>query len=221
MKIANHQASLTRRITRISLCTVALLTVGLAAAQTVYRSVGPDGKVTFSDQPPAASANVTGATGKVSGTASAGGVALPLELRQAVSKFPVVLYTADSCTPCGSGRTSLTRRGIPFTEKTVNTPEDAAALQRLSGENSLPFLTIGGQQIKGYSDLEWSEFLNAAGYPQTSLLPAGYRNPPATPLVAVQKPTPAVKTDSTPPEVPAQPSPPAENNPDNPAGIRF
>jgi glutaredoxin len=221
MKIANHRASLTLRIASICLCAGALLPTGPAAAQTVYRSVGPDGKVTFSDQPPAASANVTDATGKTSGSANVGGVALPLELRQAASKFPVVLYTADNCAPCGSGRALLVHRGIPFTERTVNTPEDAATLQRISGESSLPFLTIGSQQINGYSDLEWADFFSAAGYPEKSALPAGYRNPAATPLVTMQKPAPAAKADLAQPQAPTLPSAPAGHDPANPAGIRF
>jgi glutaredoxin len=194
---------------------------GQAQAQTVYRVVGPDGKVTFSDKPPAASdqATATGAGGKPLGGVTA---VLPFELRQVASKYPVTLYTSSNCAPCGSGRTLLSSRGIPFAEKTINTAEDAAALQRISGESSLPFLTIGGQQIKGYSDAEWTQFLNAAGYPKSSVLPASYRSPAATPLVAVQKPAPAVKPEETQsPQAPAAPSRPAGGAPPNPAGITF
>ncbi|WP_114970263.1 glutaredoxin family protein [Rhodoferax ferrireducens] len=194
---------------------------GQAQAQTVYRVVGPDGKVTFSDKPPAASeqATATGAGGKPLGS---GGTALPFELRQVASKYPVTLYTSSNCAPCGSGRALLSSRGIPFAEKTVSTSEDSDALQRISGESSLPFLTIGGQQIKGYSDAEWTQFLDAAGYPKASVLPASYRGPAATPLVAVQKPAPAAKPEETQaPRAPAAPSRPAVAPPANPAGITF
>lgn len=200
------------------LSAVLLLTVGLIQAQTVYKVVGADGKVTFSDKPPVASANatVTGAGGKV----LAGGPALPFELRQVVSKYPVTLYTSSNCVPCGSGRAMLSNRGTPFTEKTVSTNEDIEALQRLSGDSSLPFLTIGGQQIKGYSDSEWTQFLDAAGYPKASVLPAGYRNPAASPLVVVQKT--AAKTEEAPAKrAPAEPSRPAADPNANPAGIKF
>ncbi|WP_296447658.1 glutaredoxin family protein [Rhodoferax sp. UBA5149] len=194
---------------------------GQAQAQTVYRVVGPDGRISFSDKPPAASDNAT-ATGVGGRPVGVGGVALPFELRQVASKYPVTLYTSGNCAPCGTGRALLSGRGIPFTEKTVNAAEDVEALQRISGETSLPFLTIGGQQIKGYSDAEWTQFLNAAGYPQTSTLPAGYRGPAATPLVAVQKPAPAVKPEDTQtPRAPAEPSRPPVDTPSNPAGIKF
>ncbi len=203
-------------------CTAALLMASQAQAQTVYRAVGSDGQITFSDKPSAASNTVTvvGTGGKPIG---ADGTALPFELRQVVSKYPVTLYTANNCTPCGSGRTLLASRGIPFVEKTVTTPEDAEALQRISGDSALPFLTIGSQQIKGYSDSEWTQFLNAAGYPQASLLPASYRNPDATPLVAVQKPAPATNPaeNKAPPRAPAESNRPALDGTPKPAGIKF
>jgi glutaredoxin len=131
----------------------------------------------------------------------------------------VTLYTADNCGPCVSARSMLSSRGVPFTEKTVNTSEDTKALQRLSGETSLPFATIGGQQLKGCSDVEWTQFLNAAGYPQTSTLPPSYRQQPAAPLVAIATAAPkaAASTPAAAPRAPVAPAPTA----DNPAGIKF
>lgn len=116
----------------------------------------------------------------------------------------------------------LRSRGIPFTEKTVTTVEDSEALKRISGETSLPFLTIGGQQIRGYSDSEWTQFLNAAGYPKSSALPASYRNPAPSPLVVVQKQTPAANAEEKPAQrAPAEPKRAPVTNSSNPAGIKF
>lgn len=202
--------------------------IGLAAitmlaapvhAQQVFRIVGPDGKVTFSDKPPL-EANARLAPVVPLGGGAGNGAALPFELRQVVSRFPVTLYTGNNCGPCGSGRAYLSSRGIPFTEKTVTTLEDAAALQRLAGDNSIPLLTVGGQQIRGYSDSEWGQFLDAAGYPARSALPASYRNPEAAPLVAVQRPAPAPVAEA--PQQPLRAPSPAPAEPaDNPAGIKF
>jgi len=197
-------------------------------AQQVFRIVGPDGKVTFSDRPPPASFN--GATVS-EGNARSSGVAvattsLPFELRQLALKYPVVLYTSQNCAPCAAGRSLLTSRGVPFSEKTVSTAADSEALQRLSGEASLPFLTIGGQQLKGFSDAEWTQFLNAAGYPKTSALPAGYRPAsPASLVSAVAVPLAAAAVEgketnaarSLPAARPVQP--PADIS--NPAGFKF
>jgi glutaredoxin len=188
-------------------------------AQQLYRIVGADGKVTYSDQPPpsAAKAKVTAGAGKATGSA-ANNPALPLELRTAAGKFPVTLYTGKDCVPCNSGRSMLTARGIPFTEKTIDSNEDIDALRRLTGESSLPAATIGGQMLKGYSEQDWSQYLDAAGYPASSKLPAAYRNPAPAPMVA-RAPAPApVAAAPAPAPAPAAPSEPA---PANPAGIRF
>ena len=202
-----------------------------AWAQQVYRIVGSDGKVSFSDQPPPANSTAKVASTATSPVASSGaaGGALPYELRQVANKYPVTLYTGDNCGPCTSARSMLTSRGIPFTEKTVSTQEDVKALQRLSGDTSLPFASIGGQQLNGFSDTEWTQFLNAAGYPATSVLPPSYRLVAATPLVvaaAAAAPSPAaVSSASVRPAAPTRSPAPAAAPPaasgDNPAGIKF
>jgi glutaredoxin len=192
-----------------------------AGAQQVFRIVGPDGRVTFSDKPPVQAGAKTG-SGQVAPADGAAPAALPFELRQVASRFPVTLYSGADCGPCGAGRAFLSGRGIPFAEKTVATNEDIEALQRLTGGASLPLLTIGGQQLKGYSEVEWAQFLDAAGYPKTSQLPASFRRPPATPLVAVQqRPAAAPRAAAEPGAAAAAPSRPAESPANNPAGIRF
>lgn len=213
------------RTTLATLCASLLLLTGAAAqAQTLYRSVGPDGRVTFSDTPPPSATNKAAGSTAGSGPANAG-AALPYELQQTVNRYPVTLYTGDSCAPCASGRNLLTARGIPFTERTVTTGDDAAALQRLTGDTSLPLLTIGSQQIKGFSDTEWSQFLDLAGYPKTSQLPSGFRPAPAAPLVAVQRPAAtnaATGETTTPPARRPRPAPePPTDTGSNPANIRF
>ena len=143
-------------------------------------------------------------------------------------RFPVTLYTGSDCTPCVAARNLLTSRGVPFTERTVNSNEDIAALQRLSGATSLPFCTIGGQQLSGFSAEEWTQYLDAAGYPKQSQLPPNYRAPAATPLVAVKAAEPATAAASAAaptraPDPRPRPAAPANEGPtpSNPAGIRF
>lgn len=196
-----------------------------AGAQQVYRIVGPDGRVTFSDKPPAdgGARAAPAPSAATPGLAAANGNAtLPFELRQVASRYPVTLYTGPNCAPCGSGRTYLSQRGIPFSEKTVTSAEDIAALDRLSGGSAaLPLVTVGSQQLKGFSEAEWSQFLDAAGYPRTSRLPPGWRQPEPAPLVVAQPLRPAAPTataDAAPPApAPALPLPAGSN----PAGIIF
>jgi glutaredoxin len=192
----------------------------VATAQQLYRIVGADGRVTFSDQPPPPSANAKVTTGRGgSFSETSGNPALPFELRNAVQRFPVTLYTTKDCGPCDAGRNMLRTRGIPFTERTVESNEDAEALRRLTGDTSLPKATVGGQQMKGFSEVEWTQFLDAAGYPKSSQLPTNFRNPEPSPMVARAAPAPAPAAPAPAPAPAAQaPTAPA---PSNPAGIRF
>ena len=198
-----------------------------AHSQAVYRIVGPDGKVSYSDRAPTQDAASTAAAreGNTPQTSSGATAALPYALRQIATRFPVTLYTGNDCLPCTSARNLLINRGVPFAERTVTSNEDIAALERLSGGSSLPFGTIGGQQLTGFSDTEWSQYLDAAGYAKQSQWPPGYQRPAATPLVAVQQaaPAPAAQKNAAPP-APVRPQAPAASSgptPSNPAGIRF
>lgn len=197
------------------------LTVSLVQAQGIYRIVGPDGRVTFSDKPPAASDKATplGTEGRPETQASS---ELPYELRQLAQRYPVTLYSGDNCAPCDSGRQLLNARGIPFSERTVSTPQDADALQKFNGDASIPVLTIGGQRLKGFLAADWSQYLDAAGYPKTSQLPPNYRNPVPAPLVPPPPPVPVNGNRSVAPaEREPAPSPAPAPSPGNPAGIIF
>jgi len=208
---------LIRHAATAAACTLLALA---AQAQQIYRSVGPDGKVTFSDRAPATGTDATriGSGQRTSGSNDT----LPYPLRQIAARFPVTLYTGSDCAPCNSARNLLINRGIPFTERTVASNEDIDALRRLSGDASLPFGSIGGQQLKGFSDSEWSQYLDAAGYPAQSQLPPSYRRPPPQPLVALPaKPAVSAPENAVPPAPRPAPPPATGRTPANPAGIIF
>jgi glutaredoxin len=195
---------------------------GAAADAQVFRIVGPDGKVTFTDRPPP-DAKATPAPVVTLGGGGSSTATLPAELRTAASRFPVTLYSGADCAPCITARAFLLSRGVPFTERTVTTQDDVQALQRLAGEARLPFATIGGQHVRGFSDAEWGQYLDAAGYPKVSQLPPSWRNPPASPLVAAQTPAAPAERPQAPVQPPARAEAPAPSDPSpsNPAGIRF
>ena len=180
-----------------SLCVLGLLyTIGGVGAQPIYRQVDANGRVSFSDQPAAASADSAPAklvpiAAPNAASSDAGNAILPFELRQVVNRYPVTLYGSDDCTPCAAGRSLLLTRGVPFTERSVKTSEDSKALQGLSGQKSLPLLAIGAKFLKGFSGAEWSQYLDAAGYSSSTRLPARYRNATVTPLVALKAPSAA------------------------------
>jgi glutaredoxin len=195
-----------------------VLVLASSPAMALYKVVGPDGKVSYTDRPPA---DKPSQSLKTNGS-SADTASLPFEVRQAASRYPVTLYTSSECGPCDQGRSALKARGVPFTEKTVQSAEDDKALQAQEGTRNLPVLRIGKQQLKGFLASDWNGYLDAADYPKQSKLPPNYQWPKPTPLVA-----PATKpVDATEPNGPGRPSPPARTTPRpdpeaNPTGIRF
>jgi glutaredoxin len=199
---------------RISLA--ALVVAAAAAHAQTYKVIGANGRVEYTDRPPA-----TGKAQRMGDNTPAGqDIELPFELRQVVLKYPVTLYTTNNCGPCDRGRSQLQQRGVPYTEKSVLTGEDSAALSRLEGSKELPVLRIGGQQIKGYSQEEWGSYLDAAGYPAQSKLPGGYKFGAATPLVPRDLSPAAAKTAAAPASAPAEAAPEAPAA-DAPGRFRF
>ncbi len=185
-------------------------------AWALYKVVGPDGKVTYTDQVPV---NQRGQTLNV----ARGGINasnLPYALAQITSRYPVTLYTYQGCTPCDQGRTYLKQRGVPFNEKSVNTNADLKALEQLTGSKQMPLLRIGQQQLNGYSSSIWGNYLDAADYPKTSALPKDYRWPDASPLVSTATPAanPSAPNDSS---APTEAKPRYPTAPGNATGIRF
>jgi glutaredoxin len=186
--------------------------LGSADAWAQYKVVGPDGKVTYTDRAPP---SVDGKVKTLNARAAAGTpeVALPTELRQVVARYPATLYvTAVACAPCDAARQLLRQRGVPYSEKVVVTSEDGDALERTTGGRDAPTLTLGGQTLRGLSSELWGSYLDAAGYPRESRLPANYRNPEPTPLTkpreapaprAAAAPAPAAEPEVT--EVPPAP----------------
>jgi glutaredoxin len=194
-----------------------VLLVAALPAHALYKVVGPDGKVTYTDRPP------VGTTDKVTSISNSGNVitdvALPIELRQAAQRFPVTLYTTASCEPCDGGRALLRARGVPYAERTIVTPEDSEALVKLSGARDAPTLTIGVQALRGFSAELWNSYLDSAGYPRDSRLPANYQLPAATPLTEPREAAAPVARRQ-PAAEPQAPSAPAATTPGR-GGIRF
>ncbi len=158
-----------------SLC---LLFFAASAHAELYKWVGADGKISYSDTPPPAAAKQV----ETKALAGGGGVDtsnLPYELAQAVKVSPVTLYTTTDCSPCADGRSLLNARGIPFSEKTVTSNDDIEQLKRVGGKGQLPVLTVGRNKLLAFEAGAWNSALTTAGYPTSSKLPKSYHNPQA------------------------------------------
>ena len=174
---------------------LALPAIGLLLAATLaqaqYKVVGPDGRITYTDVPPLNPGGSQvqplrrdGAAASPAAAQPGAGPALPAELRAVVARFPVTLYTSNDCAPCQQGRNLLVQRGIPYSERSVASDDDIAALQRLTAGRSVPALMVGAQALRGFQDADWQATLDLAGYPPQSRLPRNWQAAPPTPLVA-------------------------------------
>lgn len=205
-------------------CSAAALLVALPVLAQ-YKVVGPDGRVTYTDRPPAdASAKVTDLNrrgGNLVATPAAATGGLPADLQRLAERFPVTLFTAADCGPCNDGRQLLQQRGVPYTERLVANNDDIAALERTVGGRTVPALTVGGQALRGFNPGDWTSYLDAAGYPRDSRLPRGWAPPAPAPLVA-RSPVPAPQTAAAPAPAPEAPPPSQpETTPEGGTGIRF
>lgn len=203
------------------------LLAGLLAAAPAwaqYKVVDPDGRVTYTDRPPADTRlRVTPlgqpAAAAAANTAAAPGANLPVELRQLQQRYPVTLYTSGDCPACDTGRQWLAQRGVPYRERLVTTEQDAQSLTNLVGARTVPALTIGAQPVRGFSETDWAAYLDAAGYPRENKLPRGWQPPAPTALVE-PPPRPAVVAAPAPRE-PAPAPGPAPVPPPAPGSVRF
>jgi len=165
---------------QMRLAIVLLMCAGTASAQ-MYKWKDVKGVTHYSDTPPPASAAAPGKAVQLKSFNTGSQPALPAELAAAVQGRPVTLYTTASCAGCDQGRALLQARGIPYTEKTVNSVEDHAVLKRAGSAGQLPLLLIGRGKQVGFEQSTWDTLLSDAGYPAQPMLPAGYSNPAPAP----------------------------------------
>jgi glutaredoxin len=198
---------------RFSIMSVALGLGLCGGALAQFKVVGPDGKVTYTDRPPA-EGKLTQVKPSTGGSTDP---TLPFALRGVAERFPVTLYTSGDCgEACKTARDLLKQRGIPHRERTIDTEEDRLAWQQLGLGAMVPVVRVGGQVHAGFNEAEWSNTLTLAGYPLKSALPSNYKMAAAAPL-GDRKPAPAATASAPEPvrtEVPVDRSA-------NPTGIRF
>ena len=146
----------------------------LTQAGTVYKSVGPDGKITYSDQPPSG--------GKVEKTLNLTNLpATPLpesviryrnELEKSMKsrlsdthKTPdtsqTALFTAQWCGYCKQAKSYLSEKKISYTEYDIDTPEGMKAMVEAGGRGGVPVLLWHGQKINGFSRAAYDSIFGA------------------------------------------------------------
>jgi Domain of unknown function (DUF4124) len=152
-------------------------------AGELYRWEDDSGRVYYGDVPPAGAKHVE--VRKFSADIMSSEY-LPYETRRAKQNFPVTLYVGKDCGEmCDQARSLLSNRGIPFSEKLLQTKQDIEEFRQLSGiDGVVPVLAVGKSFLKGFLESQWNSELDIAGYPKL----APYRAPgtPSSPAAASQ-----------------------------------
>jgi len=157
----------------LKIFTIILLSflVAPAGSETLYKSVSPDGRIVYSDKPPAGSrvektveyapgpssplpeyvlrfkAEMEKRLGQQSSSASASGDS-------------VRLFTASWCGFCRKAKAYLAKKQIGFTEYDVETSEGMEALARVGGGQGVPILVWRDQKLYGFSEPSYEAFLH-------------------------------------------------------------
>jgi glutaredoxin len=141
-----------------------LAVMGTASAQvattTLYKTVGPDGKVSYSDRPDphAAKSQTLSFDHLPASPLSAETMAYIEQLQKSgqqreaqAAMGDVVLFSAPWCGHCKKAKSHLARQQVAYREFNIDTPQGKAAYARAGGKSGVPFLVAGGQHVLGYS----------------------------------------------------------------------
>jgi glutaredoxin len=141
----------------------ALLAGATASAQTVYKSVGADGKIVYSDHAPtegrlqktmkfalassALPASAASYMEQFRKTHPAGAATAPVAAGKGVT-----LYSAVWCGYCRKAKAWLGEHGVSYTDVDIDAPGGTAALAHASGGSTgVPVLVVDGRALTGFS----------------------------------------------------------------------
>ena len=205
-EISMRDTSMRARLAVIVALGVAVIASTQTGAQQMYRWVDQDGKVHYTQNPPPRDAAKSVQQRRL----SQGGQTeeqMPFAVRQAVTNFPVTLFTAPDCPRgCSEARALLAKRGVPYREISVSDEASSDTLKKMTGDMRVPAILVGRTVQKGFEEGAFNNALDSAGYPQTSLFVG---KPPALPSPTPQpKPAATTAAETAPPGAPGAPGTP-------------
>ena len=166
MEINNnkHNMKLISLLTAFILFCTGLL---VSHADTLYKSVGPDGKITYSDKPP-----IKGNVEKKLSFKNLPSTKLPAATSkpaQADNTKPtnnsranagqVTLFTASWCGYCKQAKAYLASQSINYREVDIETQDGLAEFSQAGGSGAVPLLIAGRESLQGFSPEAYDDLL--------------------------------------------------------------
>jgi glutaredoxin len=187
----SHKHCTAPRAPRAAFMLLLVVLLSSESAWALYKVVGPDGRVTYTDRPPSeGTESVTELRLRVPPPAAASKPAsAPAERNKPTESPPtppVDLFTGAACDRCEEARTWLVKRGLPYREFRVDSDEDRLAYRDTMGGKSLPGLRTSKGSTRGFSINRWQSLIDDAGYSPSLQLPDSWRPAPATPLAGAR-----------------------------------
>ncbi len=151
---------------RFLIVLVIALSAATSFADTMYKSIKPDGRIVYSDRPPA--------EGRIEKTITFENLpssTLPKETSSYVeqlkklrasapvvaSRESVVLYSATWCGYCTKAKSYLAGKGVSYQEIDIDTSEGKSAFAQAGGGKGIPLLLVGSQRVQGFSAAAYDE----------------------------------------------------------------
>lgn len=150
----------------------------IACAQTLYKSIGSDGRVVYSDKPP-----IEGRLAKTLKVEDLPNTALPAgyeaelqRLRQSLNlngnktanatpnasaSASLVLFTAVWCGYCKQAKAYLANKGVQHDSIDIDTPSGKSAFAATGGSGGIPLLVANGKQLRGFNTQAYDRFFVA------------------------------------------------------------
>ena len=150
-------------VKRGTVCFLSLALMMSAATDTVYKAVGPDGEMTYSDKPPPDRARTD--TLEFRNLPSSPLPAHVLRFREQLEKSAEgrigaarttpgekpVLFTANWCGHCKRAKSHLAAAQISYVEYDIENVDGMRAFVTAGGSGGIPLLVAGDRRIQGYS----------------------------------------------------------------------
>lgn len=153
----------------LTLAAIIWLSATFAHAETLYKVVGTDGKITYTDRPPA--------DGKSTTLQFADAPTSPLpesvlkyqaELRKSMqgrlsaakkidSSETATFFMATWCGYCTRAKAYLNAKGIRYQEIDIDTPAGARAFVEAGGSGGVPLLLVAGKSARGFSEASYDK----------------------------------------------------------------